>query len=223
MLGIVWGLEKFNHYVFGRSIKVQTDHKPLVSITRKNLVNATPRLARMLIHTQPYNIDVEYVPGKQIQLADALSRITPLDRKAVVGLDLSVHEVRAYLNASTSCMSDIHEMINKDPELCMLRDTITEGWPEFRHDCPSILQPYWNYRDELAVEDGLPLKGTKLIIPKQMQPEVLNQIHSGHLGIEKCRLRARTTVFWNGLHKDIEELVLKCSTCQRHQASQPKE
>ena len=56
-----------------------------------------------------------------------------------------------------------------------------------------------------------------------MQPEVLNQIHSGHLGIEKCRLRARTTIFWNGLHKDIEELVSKCSTCHRHQASQPKE
>ena len=119
----------------------------------------------MLIRTQPYNIDVEYVPGKQIQLADVLSRITPLDKKAVVGLDLSVHEVRAYLNASTSRMSDIREMINKDPELCMLRDTITEGWPELRHDCPSILQPYWNYRDELAVEDGLLLKGTKLIIP----------------------------------------------------------
>ena len=130
MLGIVWGLEKFHHYVFGRSIQVQTDHKPLVSITRKNLVNATPGLARMLIRTQPYNIEVEYVPGKQIQLADALLRITPLDKKAVVGLDLSVHEVRAYLNASTSRMSDNREMINKDPEPCMLCDTITEGWPE---------------------------------------------------------------------------------------------
>ena len=52
-----------------------------------------PLLARMLIRTQPYNIEVEYIPGKQIQLADALSRITPLDKKAVVGLDLSVHEV----------------------------------------------------------------------------------------------------------------------------------
>ena len=93
MLGIVWGLEKFHHYVFGRSVKVQTDHKPLVSITRKNLVNATPRLARMLIRTQPYDIKVEYIPGKQIQLADALSRITPLDEKAVADLDLSVHEV----------------------------------------------------------------------------------------------------------------------------------
>ena len=91
-----------------------------------------PRLARMLIHTQPYNIaiDVEYIPGKQIQVTDALLRITPLDKKAVISLDLSLHEVRVYLNASTSRMSDIHEMINKDPELCMLHSMITEGWPE---------------------------------------------------------------------------------------------
>ena len=87
----------------------------------------------------------------------------------------------------------------------------------------AVLEPYWNYRDELAVEDGLLLKGKKLIIPKIMQQEVLNQLHYGHLGMEKCKLRAKDAVFWHGINKQIEDLVSTCSTCQKYRPSQSKE
>jgi transposase InsO family protein len=222
MLGIVWGLEKFHHYVFGRKVQVQTDHKPLASISRKNLSNTPPRLARMLIRTQRYDIDVSYVPGKEIPLADALSRITPLDKTEVRGLDRTVHELQS-INASPTRLAVIREQINQDPEMSMLRETIMEGWPETRSDCPSALHPYWNFRDELAVENGILLKGPRLIVPKQSQADVLKQIHCGHLGVEKCRLRARVSVYWNGMNSDIEDLVSKCGVCQKYQASQPKE
>ncbi len=85
------------------------------------------------------------------------------------------------------------------------------------------MEPYWNYRDELAVEDGLILKGTRLIIPKILQQEVLQQLHYGHLGMEKCKLRARSAVFWHGINKHIEDFVSTCSTCQKHRPSQSKE
>ena len=62
-------------YTYGRDITVQSDHKPLEAITNKPLACAPPRLQRMLLRLQRYNVKVVYVPGKQIPLADTPSRI----------------------------------------------------------------------------------------------------------------------------------------------------
>ena len=50
-----------------------------------------------------------------------------------------------------------------------------------------------------------------------MQAETLKALHEGHQGISKCQLRAKATVFWPGINKDIEDLVSRCCICQRHQ------
>ena len=63
---------------------------------------------------------------------------------------------------------------------------------------PQSLHDYWNFREELTIEDHLVLKGDRIVIPPTLRPEVLNIIHQGHLGQEKCLLRARTSVFWEG-------------------------
>ena len=55
MLGIVFGLERFHHYVFGPQVVVKSDHKPLESITKKNIAKVPPRLQRMLLRIQPYD------------------------------------------------------------------------------------------------------------------------------------------------------------------------
>ena len=146
-----------------------------------------------------------------------------VEQEAVADLDITVHEIHSYLSASPTRIEQIRETTSKDYELCALKDIISSGWPQNRHECPKALQQYWNYRDELAVEDGILMKGVRLIIPKQLQQEVLNQIHYAHLGIEKCKLKARNSVFWRGINSDIEEMVRKCSTCQAHQLSQTRE
>ena len=223
MLGILYGLEKFHHYVFGRPVRVQTNHKPLVAILAKSLAVAPPRLARMMLRIQRYNVSLEYVPGKQVPLADALSRINPKPEHTIPGLDLTVHKVQSFLNASASRLEEIREETAKDPQLSLLRDFIASGWPKNRTDCPSHLHGYWNYRDELGVEDGVITKGTQIVIPITLRPVVLEKLHYAHQGIEKCRLRARGSVFWDGITQDIERVIRECSICQRHQASLPKE
>jgi len=50
MLGVVFGLERFHHYVYGRHVVIETDHKPLESIFQKHLSSAPPRLARMVCY-----------------------------------------------------------------------------------------------------------------------------------------------------------------------------
>ena len=134
-----------------------------------------------------------------------------------------MHEIHQNLNASPTRVGQLQEETAKDPTLSALREVIMGGWPEKRSDCPAPLHAYWNYRDELTVADGLILKGTRIIIPKSLQPDVPQQLHYAHQGAEKCQLRAKGSVFWANINKDIDEMVKSCPPCQRHQKLKAKE
>ena len=223
MLGIVYGLERFHYYVYGRPVIVETDHRPLVSIVQKNLHNAPPRLARMLLRIQRYNVQLCYVPGKDIPLADALSRISPHEEGEMHGMNVSVNEIRSHLNASPARLDEIKEHTARDRELSALSEMISTGWPKSWSDCPALLQPYWTFRDELAVEDGIVMKGLRIVIPNTLKSTLLALIHYAHQGIEKCKLRAKGSVFWIGINKDINQLLSTCGQCQKYQNSQQRE
>ncbi|CAB4040881.1 Hypothetical predicted protein, partial [Paramuricea clavata] len=69
---------KFRYYAYGQHVTVETDHKPLEAIFKKRLSSAPPRIARMMLRIQKYDVEIKYVPGKEMQLAaDALSRLNP--------------------------------------------------------------------------------------------------------------------------------------------------
>ena len=60
--------------VLGRPFTMESDHKPLEMIHQKSLASAPPRLQRMLLQLQRYDVTIRYRPGKEMLLADALSR-----------------------------------------------------------------------------------------------------------------------------------------------------
>ena len=223
MLGIVHGLEKFHYYAYGRHVTVETDHKPLEAIFKKHLSSAPPRIAGMMLRIQKHDVDIKYVPGEDISLADALSRLNPCPTDTIQGLDVSVHELHLHLNTSPTRVRQIQEETAKDPNLTSLRSIISHGWPDKRSVCPPHLYGYWNYRDELTVSDGLILKGTRIVIPKSLQSEVLKQIHNAHQGAEKCKLRAKGSVFWTNINADIDEMVKSCAPCQHNAKMNTKE
>ena len=74
LLSIADGCTHFDQYVYGRPITVQTDHKRLESIFKKSLLSAPKRLQRMLLQLQRYSLNIVYKPGKELFLADTLSR-----------------------------------------------------------------------------------------------------------------------------------------------------
>ena len=49
---------------------------------------------------------------------------------------------------------------------------------------------------------------------------MLQYIHEGHQGKERCLLRARNTVFWPKITYYIQELIERCIICQEHGKSQ---
>ncbi|CAB3990866.1 Hypothetical predicted protein [Paramuricea clavata] len=100
MFAVLFGLEKFHYYVYGRTVVIHTDHKPLEAIFKKHLANAPPRISRMLLRIQKYDVQIKYVPGKDVPVADALSRISSCRGDTLPGLDVTVHEVLLSLDVS---------------------------------------------------------------------------------------------------------------------------
>ena len=73
----------------------------------------------------------------------------------------------------------------------------------------------------LSIKSGLIICGNKIIVRKEMRPEMLQYIHEGHQGKERCLLRARNTVFWPKMTYNIQQLIEKCIICQEYGKSQP--
>ena len=95
----------------------------------------------------------------------------------------------------------LKEATQADDTLAILKYTIQQGWPSSIKDLPSEIQPFWTFREKLTIEDGLILKGTRIVIPSNKQDVILKLIHEGHLGLTKCMLHAKETLYWPGLNE----------------------
>ena len=101
-----------------------------------------------------------------------------------------------------------------DGEIVLLKTVIQTGWPDTKEEVPLSIQGYFHFRDELSVQDGLVLKGERLVVPKSMREEVKQKLHQSHLGIQGCLRREREVVYWPGMNKDIEDFILTYSVCK---------
>ena len=54
------------------------------------------------------------------------------------------------------------------------------------------------------------------MIPEQCKTKVLAKLTEGHFGIECTKLRARDSVYWPQINKNIETLIKTCEKCQSH-------
>lgn len=71
---IHFGCKRFHEYVYGKEIIVETDHKPLEAISKKNLLAVPTRLQKILFEVMPYSPKIVYKEGTTIPIPDALSR-----------------------------------------------------------------------------------------------------------------------------------------------------
>ena len=218
LLAVVFGCERFHTYVYGKPFVVETDHKPLEMIHKKSLASTPPRLQRMLLRLQHYDVSIKYRPGKEMVLADSLSRLSPIPDKEI-HLEQSIYAVQF----THDKLQQLKLEPESDPEVTAIRNIIIDGWPDSAKQLPKNLREFWSCKDELSVEDGLVLKGERVLIPTTMRSYILQNIHAEHQEMEKCKLRAKTCVYWKGINADIERTVKTCSVCQTNQSSQQAE
>lgn len=218
LLAVVYGLERFHCFIYGKPVIVHSDHKPLEAIVKKQLSKTPPRLQRMLLRIQPYDANIQYKPGRELVYADYLSRIKPTEGPAI-DLEATIHTIQV----SNKQLERVRDATTSDAQLSTLREQVTVGWPESVTTVPKSIRQYWSVKDCISVEDGVLFLGNRLIIPETMQKEYLDRIHSGHLGVTKCQLRAKESVYWSKMLTDIEAHVKSCIFCLQNARSQTAE
>ena len=145
------------------------------------------------------------------------------DQKDCIKLPkLQVYQIAQQLPASSDSLHQLRLSMQADDELALMKHTIMQGWPKSSKQVPPELQPFWTFREELIVEDGLILKGTRIGIPKKQHKAILELLHLGHLGLNKYKLRAKETVYWPGLNGQLEDLVLNCEFCLKYSTAKFK-
>lgn len=224
-LAILFGLKHYHHWIYGRHVVVETDHLPLIPIFKKPFHSAPARLQGMLLQMQGYDIQVSFLPGRNIPIPDTLSRksVSNVYPDLADTADIQVNLVISSLPVSDRKLQEIRLHTANDEQLSLLGQVILDGWPVYRKQCPDSIIDFWNYRDELTCHDGLIMKGQKLIIPKALRSDILELVHIGHKGVEKTLRRARNIVFWPRISQEITELVLNCPVCLERRCSNQKE
>ncbi|XP_063441937.1 uncharacterized protein K02A2.6-like [Mytilus trossulus] len=225
LLSVIFGLEKFHSYTYGRTVNVISDHKPLESIMKKPLHVAPKRLQRMLLRLQKYDKILQYRPGKEMYLADTLSRAYLKETSDSSNTTDEIESINMIdeLPISEERISELQEHTRKDQQMQELKEVIQEGWPSNKWNVPSNVSIYFDIRDELTLQNGLLFKGERVIIPKSLRTVMIKKIHSSHIGIEGCLRRARESLYWPGMNAEVKDYIQRCETCRTFERKQQKE
>ena len=126
-LTMIWGMKKFHYFLYGKQFTLETDQKPLVSIYKKHMVEISPRIQRLIVRSFPYQpFNVHYRKGKEIPLADALSRVspTPVEEDGIQLPIVAVNLITSNIPVSSTEIDLIHGESAKDSTLNLLRHYI---------------------------------------------------------------------------------------------------
>ena len=176
MLAIVFSLEKFHQYTFG----------PLESIIKKHLSSAPHRLQGMMMRLQKYNVEVRYECGKKMNIADLLSRAYLPEVGREEDKEFELVNMVNLLPITNQKKQEIQQETEADQTLQIVKSLIIKGWPNDKSQLPLQATPYYSIRDELTIQDGVILKGGRVVIPGALRPQMKSKVHSSHMGTELC-------------------------------------
>ena len=120
-------------------------------------------------------------------------------------------------------LDEIRAATDRDEVLQTLKQVILQGWPAHKSSVPATIAAYFDYRDELTVQDGILLRAERVVIPLSMRRELLQKVHAGHMGINSCLRRARELIFWPGMSAQIRQFVQSCPVCLTYSDKQQQE
>lgn len=207
-LAIVWSIERFHFYLFGRKFTLFTDHKPLTFMFQP-LSKPCARIERWVLRLQQYDFVVVYKSGKE-NIADSFSRLSATDKEPLNFDEESDHYVNAIRDTcitKATTFEEIRDCSKDDPEYLALSAGIEKGqWSK-------EVGKWKLLAGEFCVTDNIIMRSRKIFIPKSLRQRVLTAAHEGHPGKEKLLQRLRGKVWWPSIAKDAEQTCFTCRPC----------
>ncbi|KAF7646649.1 hypothetical protein LDENG_00184290 [Lucifuga dentata] len=221
-LAVTWACENLQGYLSSLDFTIQTDHKPLITLLKSRaLDDLPPRILRFRLRLLRFTFNIIHVLGKNLITADTLSRAPLLATATEAEQDLE-KECKAYIDsvvdslpATQTKLTQIKDAQHTDNTCIRLRRHITNGWPKHRRDVHELMLPYCPEQSSMHEGGGLLMKGVRLIIPEHMRTDILQKLHQGHQGINKCLVRVREAVWWPGITSQVKQMVERCEICAR--------
>lgn len=223
LLAIVFACEKFHFMLYGREFTVESDHKPLEALVKRDINDVTMRLQSMFMFLLKYpRMNIVYKPGKQMLVADCLSRAQLSEISEIEELSNVIHSVTKSVCLSEENYNFYRNMLKNDVEYSRICNYVENGWPGYHH-LNKLGQHFHKFKSELHFENELLFLNHRLVIPSEMQRKISVWLHLPHLGIEKTLARARMLYYWPQMNEQIKELVESCKICEKFKRNNQKE
>ena len=118
-----------------------------------------------------------------------------------------------YVAFNKAWIAKLKEATWEDLIISTVYQLTQQGWPHQRRHTPRMARVYWDFRDKLSTDDGLLLKGPRIVIPSCLQEEYLERLHYGHISARKVQENARQHLYWPILDADIADYIQRCQEC----------
>lgn len=218
-LAIVFALDRFFMYVYGRKFTLITDNKALTHIFHQHAAlppMTAARLLRYAAYLANFNYEIKHRPASDHANVDYFSRFSIPDVDEIGIQELLCHEVTSnqeqtlYQISSPVVTSEIIEAETmKDP---VLADIISK----LRQDSSD------KNALEFTLKDNILFKGNRVYIPASLRSIILSELHSTHSGMTKMKQLARRYCYWPSIDSEIDRLVRSCNSCALTQKTPQK-
>lgn len=202
---IIFGIKKFFQYLYGQKFTLITDHRPLVQIFSPTAIyihgDAHATLRDILTRIQSYKdsiYEIQYRKSEKHANADCLSRLPVPNHEATIDV-VDAFQVETINTLPITAIQIAKETI-KDTELKDLLRALQTGTQIHKSKRFNIEQI------EYSLQNGVIIRGHKVVVPKVLRTQILKELHSSHFGVVKIKSLARRNCWWQGIDKDIEAL-----------------
>lgn len=207
-LALVWSVERFHYYLFGRVFELITDHKALEVIFAPTS-KPCARIERWVLRLQSYKFKVIHKPGKN-NIADPLSRLVVTESPHPCfdyGTEAYVNHVTVLAAPIAIKLCEIDSASKEDETITAVRNGLDNNvWSD-------LAKPFKVFETELCFSGNILLRGNRIVMPVCLRARTIELAHGGHPGMSKMKQRLRTKVWWPKIDIDAEKCVKQCHGC----------